>query len=1044
MHMYHSQLLQGSLEEVAAKNPTSIALIYKDTTLTYQELNKKANQLAHYLLEHGLAKNSIIGIYLGPCFEQIISILAILKIGAIYLPLDQSYPSERMKYMLQNSGAEFILTTKDLASNLKYEAKTISLDVIKQKLNSYSTVIPVIEVADDDLAYIIYTSGSTGKPKGVMIEHRSAYNTVSQMGNIFSLLPTDKVILNTSLAFDPSVWMIFWPLSIGASVVICELAKAPYELCQLITAHQVRLFHAGPTLFRLLLNQVTINSCHSLKLIIGGGEAWKVSDLKALREQLPHCELCNVYGPTEASIHATYWQSAGVNINELNQVPIGKPIGQMKAWLLDENDNEVSVGNIGELCLSGTGISTGYINQPELTMEKFIITDSCKYARLYKTGDLAKALPDGNLLFMGRTDDQIKLRGFRIELLEIENHMLNSGFVKNACVLIYRQNENDAIQKLVAFYVPKIADDLHATQKIQDFLKTVIPGYMLPCQYIVLKQLPITTNQKIDKEALRQLMSEQMALDKNTAETDIANQVALENSNLSLLTNLWREVLNLSEIKPEDHFFNMGGDSLNALDLIGKLNTHFKLNLSVISLFNHPTLESFYVHLSEQYQQKTGNELSQNVITTLKHQWPLSDNQAWLLRMAKKSLSINNIVMPYKIDSAINPILIGEAITILQKQQPLLCINIHRNETNNHYITLSPARNDIYNFVDLSPLTPSKQLDKLNSCETTLNNQLIQLASDSLLKINLFKCSETSFVMYIFMHHLISDPVSGVLVIQNLMDNYHCLLNKLVIDHRAQNITFMDYTNYEIEEKKRPQYLANLNEWRTRLSNKKWLIYFKNTDDVDMAAGFIRIPFPPTLADDLKGYARHKRITLFPLLLTILKQCLYELYSQKEFNIGINLSKRNDQKWAKMIGPLSEQAVSPIDFAKVASFDNLLSITLNNLSNILNSSITIEDLYKALFAQSQNQTELFNILFDYEKQNDENLFHGIKVSNLPVKPSAEVRRHLSIRISDKADNMYIQVRYRKNLFNKLDIKNITSHYFNIAKTIIKIQQKEKV
>lgn len=1032
--MHATRLLHIPVEKIAATYPKLSAIIYNDSVLTYQELNNRANQLAYFLLEQGAKENSIIAVYLNTGFDQIISILAILKIGAVYLPLDQSYPKERLKYVLENSEAILVLTTSDLQQALDHKTKIINLDENAESLKTHPIENLSVNITEKDLAYIIYTSGSTGKPKGVMIEHRNACNTVSQMGELFSLLPSDKILLNISLAFDPSIWMIFWPLSVGSCLVLCESLNDPEYLCQQIIKHEVRLLHAGPTLFRILINQEKIRNCNSLELILGGGEAWKVSDLEALRQTLPTCELCNVYGPTEASIHVTYWQSHGILVKDLSIIPIGKPIHNMQCWILDSYLNEVAVGEVGGLYLSGAGIGRGYLNQPVLTKEKFINTPDNKYAeRLYNTGDLAQRLPDGNFVFIGRADDQVKLRGFRIELLEIENQILESGLVKDICIL--KHNEDGHAEKLVAFYVSKMENDENVATKIKDFLKTVVPAFMLPSQYVLLDSLPITTNQKVDKKALLSMLNDQTKDIKNQLEKNSAQKFAESAADLTLLMKLWCDVLRLESISLKDNFFDIGGDSLSALELIGKINLTYQSSLSVVSLFKMPVFEDFYENVKEQCEQKLMTSPSDKIFAMGDEDWPLSDNQLWLLRMAKKSRSINNIVIPYKIDAEIDPKLMHQAVVMMQEQQPILCSNIRCSETGEYSMFLNRREEKGYDFIDLSEMSAQQQIDELQICEEMLNTQLINVESDALFKVVLLQCGQKDFVMYVFMHHLISDPFSGVLTLRILMSNYTNLLNKIDANHEQPIITFLDYVKHEVEKKKTIAYSENLKSWKSSLLNKNFYVSFGKMEEENMAAGYISVPLPETLAKSLKDYAKKKKITLFSLLLSIMKQCIHDTYSQKQFNVGINLSRRDNSKWEKMIGPLSEQSISHVDFNNISGFNELLNVTLNNLTNIFSSPATIEDVYKEIFPNTEDKKELFNVLFDYEKQEESILIGGMKIKHLPVKASHEVRRHLSMRVSDKVDNMYLQVRYRKSIFTDALILDFVKKYLDIAAVI---------
>jgi amino acid adenylation domain-containing protein len=446
--------LHAKFELNALNYPQQLALEYLHQSITYQALNEQANQLANFLIEKGILPGGIIAIHFTPGIQQIIAVLAVLKTGCAYLPIDVEHPTERIEYMIHNAGVAAILCDAGLAITNKSILTVFELNSLESSLQHSSTHSPEVAIKANDLAYIIYTSGSTGLPKGVMIEHGNAWNTLMQMGDIFPLTNTDKFSLNASLGFDPSVWMIFWPLMVGATVVLSSKEKDPVKICEDIIANQYRVFHAGPTLFRMLSSQAKFSECNSLRLIIGGGEAWKLADLEKMRKVLPQLELCNVYGPTEASIHVTFWLSNHCDMQSLTTVPIGKAIKHMQVFLLDEQLQEIAPGQVGDLYVAGAGIGRGYINNNELTAEKFIDANLTNQSvRLYSTGDLARILPDGNLVFMGRADDQIKLRGYRIEPTEIESQILKTGLANDVCVIGCL--EEQTFSKLAAFIVAK-------------------------------------------------------------------------------------------------------------------------------------------------------------------------------------------------------------------------------------------------------------------------------------------------------------------------------------------------------------------------------------------------------------------------------------------------------------------------------------------------------------------------------------------------------------------------------------------------------------
>lgn len=1014
-----SKLLHSSFETSARLYPTLTALEFDLKIINYKDLNERANQLAHFLIAQGAKPSSdfIIGIFFKSGIEQIISVIAVLKAGCAYLPLDPEHPADRLSFMIQDAGITIVLTDDELLQTKYSHLKITIISFYGKIFQTYSKKNPTVYITNTNLAYVIYTSGSTGLPKGVMIEHRNAYNTLSQMGDIFSLQSYDKFLLNTSLGFDPSVWMIFWPLSVGGSVILSNKEKDPAKICAAIIANKFRIFHAGPTLFRMLLSQDKFSECKSLELIIGGGESWRLSDLRNMKNRLPQIELCNVYGPTEASIHITYWLSKKVNINSLSIIPIGKPIKNMQAFILDNKMKEVGFDQTSDLYIAGEGIGRGYLNNPKLTKEKFThVIINTKNIRLYKTGDLAKKLNDGNFVFMGRTDDQIKLRGYRIEPIEIEHHILKSALVNDVCVMGTLKEQ--AYDRLVAFIVVKDAKE-NIGEKLKSILRINLPEYMVPSIFIILDELPFTINQKVDKAKLAHLI-QKYDLYKNSskANSDISD---------SDLIQLWRETLRDPMFKEHQNFFDAGGDSLSVLELIGKINEKFSLDLNVTVLFENPTIVSFKKFLAiNKIEKLSANQFSQASIKKLSS--PLCDNQLWLLRMAKGSLSINNIVMSFEIKNEINISALEHAVYSLINDQPLLRANIHFDNFNSHAILINKNIKNVFYYHDLSYLPPEERNNVLETKYVVLNNANVNFETDPLFKILVFKCTSNSFYIYLYVHHLISDPTSGSLLINKLLAFYKSACIGSYQTPVNNDILFFEYVEHEKKQKEKKEYQNQLKNWENILQGKNYLINFKEKHRNDLGAGYAECSISACIIEKIRSYVKDHGITLFVFYLSALKMCLYRLYEQDLFAVGINISKRNNARWSKMIGPLSEQFLSIIDFRKIINFEDLIKCTISNVNSILHTFVTIENIYRQIISGPEETKDLFNVLFDYEKTNQFYQSDDINIIPLTIKPTSEVRRHLSVRITDNNEEVILKVRYRKSIFSALEIDTIINKF----------------
>jgi amino acid adenylation domain-containing protein len=591
----------------AAKTPDAVAVVLGDSgcALTYAELNQKANELAVYLQSLGVIADSIVGICCDRSLEMVIGLLGILKAGGAYLPLDPSYPQERLAFMLEDANISILLTQESLSSQLPpTNAQLVYLSQIpnpyqfKQNsllLTPYSLLLP-----SSSLAYVIYTSGSTGKPKGAMNTHRGISNRLLWMQDTYQLTSADRVLQKTPFSFDVSVWEFFWTLITGATLVMAKPGghQDSGYLVELIQQQQITTVHFVPSMLEIFLQETGVEECKSLKRVICSGEALSFELQEWFFATFDDVELHNLYGPTEAAIDVTFWQCQREVRSQMQRrstatsvqpeamrcapvVPIGRPIANTQIYILDRHLQPVPIGIPGELHIGGVGLARGYLNRPDLTEEKFIPNPFSEdpTSKLYKTGDLARYRSDGNIEFLGRIDYQVKIRGLRIELEEIEAVIQQYPGIDRAIVTVNADN-------LVAHILPNAQCPMPNAQSLREFLQQKLPEYMIPSAFIELKSLPLTSNGKLNRRALKDALGD----------TQIPKEIAKvlpRNSTEETLVNIWSQVLNLPDIGIYDNFFEVGGHSLRATQAISKIRQSFQLEVPLDLLFTQPTIADF-------------------------------------------------------------------------------------------------------------------------------------------------------------------------------------------------------------------------------------------------------------------------------------------------------------------------------------------------------------------------------------------------------------------------------------------------------------------
>lgn len=569
--------------------PDNLAVTYENESLTYEELDQLSNQLANKLVEMGVEAETLVPIAVDRSVEMMVGILAVLKAGGAYVPIDPTYARKRIDYILDDIQSPFILTQSSYENT--FEIEKLYLDVASTYDGAKKSA-PNIEVSDTSLAYVIYTSGTTGKPKGVMNGHQGIYNRLVWMRDHFKVNDEDSILQKTSFCFDVSVWELLLPIISGARLVFAkpEGHKDPNYISEVIDKENITLMHFVPSMLTLFLASIEGVEASKLRCVICSGEELKLATTKDFKLKLPAVELHNLYGPTEAAIDVT-----AINISSYDKqmVPIGKPIANVQLYIVNDQNELQPVGVKGELLIGGVQVAKGYLNKPELTAEKFIQNpfNPDSNFKLYRTGDFARWLPDGNIEFLGRIDNQIKLRGNRIELGEIEYHLSSHDAIDTAIALL---KEINGVPSIVAYYLAKQEAPLEI-EVLQEFLLERMPAYMIPAYFVKLEELPLSSNGKLQTSALP------------TPEVvRLASHVDPDNETEEHLVAIWSEILGIEreKISVTTSFFNIGGNSLNSMSLSNAISKEFAVDMVLSEVFAKQTIRALseYILTIQQLQ----------------------------------------------------------------------------------------------------------------------------------------------------------------------------------------------------------------------------------------------------------------------------------------------------------------------------------------------------------------------------------------------------------------------------------------------------------
>lgn len=572
-----NKTIQQLIEEQVEKTPDNTALIFGQNRLTYRELNEKSNQLARSIRGEGIKPDDIVGIMINRSMDMIIGILAVLKSGGAYLPIDPEYPEERIKYMLNDSGTKLLLTSNEYKQSIDFKGKVIEIESGNLYKGDCSNLDGVNN--SKDLAYVIYTSGSTGKPKGVLIEHKAVINFIKGMTEQIEFTSEKTILALTTISFDIFLLETLLPLTTGMKVVIAneDQQRDPKLLNKVIIENKVDMLQTTPTRIQLLISDdLSKTTLEGLKEIMVGGEALPQTLLSDLNRMFKG-KIYNMYGPTETTVWSTV-----KNLTNQKDINIGKPIANTQIYIIDKNNKPQPIGVVGELCIAGDGLARGYLNKPELTEEKFVPNLVKPDDKMYKTGDLATWLPNGEIAFLGRIDHQVKVRGFRIELGEVQTQLLAIPQIKDAVVI--DRTDADGNNYLCAYLVSD--EEINGTELVVDLAKE-LPEYMIPSYFVKLDRIPLTSNGKIDRKSLPGHDNSIQIGQKYVApETEIQIKIA----------KVWEAVLGKKQIGIDDDFFKKGGHSLLAIKLEVELEK-IGLEINYLDLYKYKTIRKMSVYI---------------------------------------------------------------------------------------------------------------------------------------------------------------------------------------------------------------------------------------------------------------------------------------------------------------------------------------------------------------------------------------------------------------------------------------------------------------
>lgn len=1022
------QLFEAQVEQT----PDKVAVV-ADKQLTYRKLNQRANQIAHYLQQLGVGPEVLVGICMERTSYMVEGLLGILKAGGAYVPLDPAYPKERLAFMLEDARVSVLLTQARLVESLPNQVPVICLDADCEKIAQQSEENPDSGAKPNNLAYVIYTSGSTGKPKGVQILHSSLVNFLSSMRLSPGLTNQDTLLAVTTLSFDIAALEIYLPLIVGARVVIVsrEVASDSAQLSQLLTNSGATVMQATPVTWRLLL-AAGWQGNNQLKILCGGEALSRelanqlcVSEVRGDRVLRCH-SLWNLYGPTETTIWSTIHQvQSGDGL-----VPIGRPIANTQAYILDQRLQPTPVGVPGELYIGGAGIARGYLNRRELTTERFIsnpFTDK-PGASLYKTGDLARYLSDGNIEFLGRIDHQVKIRGFRIELGEIETALEEYPGVQQTVVLA--REDNPGNQRLVA-YVVSCAEQTLTVSKLRDFLKKKLPDYMVPSTFVLLSSLPLLPNGKVDRRALP-------APDTTRIEGKavfVAPRTPVEEA----LTNICAEVLTLEEVGIHDNFFELGGHSLLATQLISRLRDTFHVELPLRRLFESPTM----AELSECIEAvRPGLHAPPLLPVSRSGELPLSFAQArlWFLDQIAPG-NVYNISGAVHLTGVLKVQALQQSLDeIVRRHEALRTTVAMGNEQPIQVIT--PTLTVTLPIVDLRKLPEAEQKAEVQHLTAQEAQRPFDLERGPLLRGTLLQLGETKQILLFTMHHIISDGWSMGILIREVVALYEAFCAGKPTPLPELPIQYADFAVWQRQWLQGEILDAQLNYWKQHLGGAPAMLKLPTDRPRPKIQTFrgatTTFVLPKALTQAIAALSRQEGATLFMTLLAAFQMLLHRYTHQEDIVVGTDIANRNQSEIEPLIGFFVNLLVLRTYLGGNPSFRELLRrVREVTLGAYAHQDLPFAKLVDALqLERNLSHTPLFQVLFVLQNAPMPTLeLSGLTLSPLEVD-TGTAKFDLALFMEETEQGMLGTWNYSTDLFDLSTITRMSGHLETLLKSIV--------
>jgi amino acid adenylation domain-containing protein/non-ribosomal peptide synthase protein (TIGR01720 family) len=1028
--------IHAIFEEQVARYPDRVAVVFQHTQLTYRELDEESNRLANYLHEQGVHRETLVALCLARSPDMIVAILGVLKAGGAYLPIDPDYPDDRRSYIVDDSGVSHAISTSNSIGILADRVPSlILLDRDREAIASRSSWLSAVRAVPDNIAYCIYTSGSTGRPKGVLLEHRQVVRLMVNDHLQFTFTEEDVWSMFHSYCFDFSVWEMYGALLYGGRLVIVSegVNKDPQRFLGLVLSEGVTVLNQTPSAFLQLMHHALSQARTSvpLRYIVFGGEALAPRQLQPWHRAYPDVQLVNMYGITETTVHVTF---NGLEAEDLERDSsnIGVPIPTTQTYLVDSGLRLLPVGVPGELYVGGAGLARNYLNRPELTAERFIPHPFGGPAgeRLYRSGDLGRYLPDGEMEYLGRRDHQVKIRGFRVELGEIEGALVQHPAVRAATVVAREDTPGQV--RLVAYAVAEAVPP--GATELRDYLKVSLPDYMVPAAFVMLDALPLTSNGKVDRRALP-------APDTQALESaHVAPRSPVE----EILADVWASVLGVPQIGVDSDFFELGGHSLLVTQVMSRVAQVFDVDLPLRTLFENPTVSGLAAQVEAA---KSGSALLRPPSIHRRGgggSAPLSfaQERLWFLDQLEPNGSAYVISSALRLTGALHVASFAAAYhEVVRRHESLRTAIVTTGEGRGEQ-RVTYGESIALEYVDLSSLAPVVREEEMRRLVQLMSRRSFDLASGSLVRATVLRLEDETHVALFSAHHIVTDGWSMGLIVRELAALYPAFIAGHPSPLAEPAIQYADYTVWQRDWLDAGAMDAQVSYWSDRLAGVSGLLELPTDRPRPPLQGLAGASEPVRIATDvsasLQVLSRREGVTLFMALLAAFQTLLYRYAGQKTVLVGTPIAGRTRAEADGLIGLFVNTLVMRADFDAALTFREVLAqVRESALGAYANQDLPFEKLVDELEVERDlSRTPLFQVMFALQNTPAEALsLPGLSL--LPVEiEQATSKFDMTLSLAESPSGIRGTLEYSSDLFDAATIQRMVGHFTHLLEAVV--------